>query len=198
MTPPPDTVAVEHTTDTHAPFDYPGVLSSPSPTPALDRMLSTGPLFCPDSPVTRPDHSSSSLEFYSSMLAPGAPDPSRPWLSSTPDLCSAAHGEGSATAKVAFGKDASITPSDTVIFEHAADSRTPSLDVPSFPTPALVLTTGPTLTTVFPVFGTDQAYSLPESSSMLVPGAPFTSPLPLPTPAPDLGAVPEDQDGAGL
>ena len=33
---------------------------------------------------------------------------------------------------------------------------------------------------------------------MLVPGASFTSPLPLPTPAPDLGAVPGDEDGAGL
>ena len=160
-------------------------------------MLSTGPLFCSDSPVTRPDHSSS-LESHSSMLAPGAPGPSRPWLSSTPNLCSAAHGEGSATAKAALRKEASITPSDTFAIGNAADSPTPSLDVPSLPSPTHVLTTCPPLTLVSPVFGTDQVYSLPESSSMLVPGAPFTSPSPPSASAPELGAVSEDEDGAGL
>ena len=132
------------------------------------------------------------------MLAPGALGPSRPWLSSTPDLGSAAHGERSATAKAALRMEASISPSDTVAIEHAADSRTPPLDVPSLPSPTHVLTTGPPLTLVSPMFGTDQVYSLPESSSMLVPGAPFTSPPPPSASAPEFGAVSEDDDRAGL
>ena len=197
LTSPPDTVAVDHTTDTHTPFDDLNVPSSPSLTPDIDGMFSTGPFLRPDSPVTGPDHFSSSLESHSSMLAPRSPGPSRPRLSSAPDLDSAAHGEGSATPNAALGKEASISPSDTVTFEHAADIRTP-LDVPSLPSPTQVLTTGPPLTTVFPVLGTDQAYSLPESSSMLVPGVLFTSPTPPSTSAPDPGAAPEDQDRAVL
>ena len=194
----PDPAAVEHTTDNHTRLYDLDVPSSSSPTPFLDGILSTGPLLCPDSPVTGSDPPSSSPEARPTMLAPGTSGPSRPWLLSTPDLGSAAHGEGSAMAKAALGNVVSISPSDTVAIEHAADSRTPSLDVPSLPSPAHVHTTGPPLTTVFPVFGTDQAYSLPESSSMLVPGALLTSPPPPSTSAPDLGAVPEDQDGAGL
>ena len=56
----PDTVAVEHTTDSLAPLDNLDVLPSPSPNPVLHGMLLTGLLFCPGSPVTGPDHSSSS------------------------------------------------------------------------------------------------------------------------------------------
>ena len=55
------------------------------------------------------------------------------------------------------------------------------------------------MTSVSPVFGTDHTYSSTTShSSVLVLGAPFTSPLPLSTSVPDLGATPEDENGAGL
>ena len=147
--------------------------------------------------MTGSDHPSSSPEARPTILAPGTSGPSRPWLLSTHDLGSGAHGEGSAMAKAALGNDASISPSDTVAIERAADSRTPSLYVTPLPSPTQVITTRPPLTSVSHVFGTDQAYSLPEASSMLVPGAPFTSPPPLSTSAPDLGAVLEDENGAG-
>ena len=199
--------------------------------------------------MTGADHSSSSLELQSSMLAPGS---SRPWLSSAPDPGSAAHGACRAESKASLGKEMdapyrssvicedimanpdlplrspsptpvttlcvnesltvapppdndisvpipSTSPPDTVAIGHPADNRTPLLDVPSLPSPTQVLTTGPPLTSVSPVFATDQAYSsLDFHSAMLVPDAPFTSPHPPSTSTSDLGAVPRDEDRAGL
>ena len=308
LTPRPDTVAVEHTTDTHAPFDDLDVPSSPSPTPALDGTLSTGPFLCPDSPVTGADHSPSYLKSHSSMLAPGAPGPSRPRMPSTPHLSVAAQEEGSSEVKAALREEkyvpylssticedimanpnlplrspsrspmttlcvsesltdgppidndisvptslkaveqtttesrripatspipvntraidgridapagtvplsspklsaiapppkseASTSPPNTVAVDHSANSRTASLDVPSSPSHTQVLTTGPPLTSVSPVFGTDHAYPSTQSrSAILVPDDPFTSPPPPSTSAPGLGSVPEDEDMAGL
>ena len=95
-TSPPGAVAVPYIADRRTSSDVLDVLSLPSLTLVLDNMLLTGPQSSLDSPVTGPDHSSSSPESHSSLLAPAAPGPSRPRLA--PDLGNAADGEGSAKA----------------------------------------------------------------------------------------------------
>ena len=56
--------------------------------------------------MTGTDHSSSSLESHSPMVAPGAPGPSRPLHSSAPDLYVIAEGEGCVKPALRKVKDA--------------------------------------------------------------------------------------------
>ena len=88
-TSPLDAVDLENTADSHAPsLDVP---SSPSSTHGLDYMLPTGPPLTSGSTVTRYVYAySGDPSPESSMLAPGAPGQSRPWLSSAPEMGAAA------------------------------------------------------------------------------------------------------------
>ena len=83
---PPGAATVEHTTDSRTPFGDLGIPSSPSsfPAPVLHNMLSTGTPLSSDSPVTRPDHATSSPESHVPVLAPVAPFASTPPSTSAP------------------------------------------------------------------------------------------------------------------
>ena len=101
-TSPPDAATLEHTAGRNAPLDDLDVSWSPSPTPV---MLSTGPLLSPDSSAIGSDHPASYPESRSSMLAPGAPGPSRPRGFSAPDMDAASRGKGNAVAKAALREE---------------------------------------------------------------------------------------------
>ena len=101
---PPDTVDVEHSADSHAPsIDVP---SSPSPT----QVLPTGPPLTSDFTVIGTDHTSSSLEYLSPMLAPGAPSPSRLLHPSASDMGAVSEGESSVKPAFCMEKDAPHPP----------------------------------------------------------------------------------------
>ena len=94
----PGAVAVRHVADRRTSLDVQGGPSLPSPTLVLDNMFPMGPHSSLESPMIRSDHTPSPPESHSSLPAPAAPGPSRPLLSSAPDLGTVAEGEDSAKA----------------------------------------------------------------------------------------------------
>jgi len=123
-------VAVQHILDRCTSSDVLDVPSLPSPTPVLDNMLPTGPQSSLDSPVTESNHVSSLPETYSSLLAPSAPGPSRPRLSSAPYMGAATEGEG--RAKVASRKERDALDPPSAIWENimTAPDLPPQLSSP--------------------------------------------------------------------
>ena len=122
----PDSVALEHTPVNRTPsLDVP---SSSSPIPVPDDILPTGPPLPSDSSVTGSDYALSSPESHSSMLAPGTPGSSRPWLSSAPGMGVVTEG-GDSRTKTALRKDqAALRPSSPIRGNIMAipDLRSPS------------------------------------------------------------------------
>ena len=97
-TSPPEAVSIEQSAGFCAPSTD---ASSSLPTPVLDNILPIDPPLTLDSPVTRSDLIA---EYHLSV--PGSPGPSRRWLSSAPELCTATEGESSATAALRTEVDA--------------------------------------------------------------------------------------------
>ncbi|KAH9168316.1 hypothetical protein EDB89DRAFT_1909383 [Lactarius sanguifluus] len=120
MTPtsPPVAVAVQHITGRRASLDVPDAPVLPSPSLVLFP-----------------------TESHSSMLAPTAPSPSHPQLSSAPDINASAEGEGS--AKVALHKEKAAHDSPSMIQENTMTA--PGLPLQSPPPLSItdITTTGP-------------------------------------------------------